>query len=149
MENIEELESVIQLIQEKIGGELTAKTMGLLNTEQLTLLAYWYFRTEMMEGGMIQLIHNGYGPFVFENPFAKVMRLWGLKDFSNLLYDAHRLYSKHKEELTAECSDDAFMALYEQHPEMEEIDDAFIEEESEISSYINKYVIDNIDKFKE
>jgi len=145
---IDDIEAVIGDIFDKIGGRLTEQTMKMLKVEQLTLLAYWYFRSEMLEGGMVQLVHNGYGPFIFENPFAKSMRLWGLKDFSNLIYDAHRLYDKHKQELTIDCSDEEFMALYEQHPEMEPIDDAFVEEEPEISSLINQYVKDNKEKFQ-
>ena len=61
---------------EAIGGELNADSMARLNAEQITLLAYITYRDEVMDGGHVQLIHNGYGPFIFLNPFAKAMRLW-------------------------------------------------------------------------
>ena len=77
---------------EVIGGELNAETMMMLNGEQITLLAYIMFRDEVMNGGFIQLIHNGYGPFIFENPFAKAMRLMGAKPFSKLVYEGRALY---------------------------------------------------------
>ena len=70
---------------EVIGGTLNAETMAMLNGEQITLLAYTMFREEVMDGGFVQLIHNGYGPFIFENPFAKAMRLMGAKPFSKLV----------------------------------------------------------------
>ena len=73
-------------IMEGIGGRLDDTTMPMLNGNQVTLLAYVMFREEVMDGGFVQLIHNGYGPFIFLNPFAKAMRLWGAHDFSNLVY---------------------------------------------------------------
>lgn len=62
---------------EATGGNLTAETMPLLTGEQHSLLAYQLFRDEIMVGGFCQLIQNGYGSYIFDNPFAKAMRLWG------------------------------------------------------------------------
>ena len=70
--------------KKEIGGEMTAGTMSLLTGEQHSLLAYQIFRDEVMEGGFCQLIQNGYGGYIFDNPFAKVMRLWGVGDLSKL-----------------------------------------------------------------
>ena len=94
------LQVFIDRYREVIGGELNAGNMGMLNGEQISLLAYALFREEVMDGGFIQLIHNGYGPFIFDNPFAKAMRLMGAHDFSKLVYKGKRLYDKYKEELT-------------------------------------------------
>ena len=58
-------------IKRLIGGELTAETMPLLTGEQHSLLAYQIFRDEIMVGGFCQLIQNGYGGYIFDNPFAK------------------------------------------------------------------------------
>ena len=58
---------------ELVGGELTADTMARLNADQITLLAYSILRDEVMNGGYIQLIHNGYGGFIFMNPFARAV----------------------------------------------------------------------------
>lgn len=43
-----------------------------------------------MEGGFVQLIQNGYGPYIFDNPFAKAMRMFGAKEFSKLIYEAKK-----------------------------------------------------------
>ena len=72
----------VKAIYDAIGGELTAETMGRLSTDQITLLAYIQMRDEVMDGGFVQLIHNGYGPFLFRNPFAKVLKIWGLTELS-------------------------------------------------------------------
>ena len=130
-----------------VGGELTADTMPQLTADQITLLAYQTVKREVMEGGFIQLIYNGYGPFIFLNPFAKAMRLWGAKDFCNLIYDARRLYEEHGEELTRERTDEEFMALYEQFEQFDELDDGFIDMEPEVTSLVAHYIDEHLDNF--
>lgn len=130
-----------------IGGELTAETMASLSADQITLLAYQTLRSEVMEGGFIQLIHNGYGPFIFLNPFAKAMRLWGAHEFSKLVYEGRRLYEKYAEPLTRDCTDEEFMALYEQFDEFDELDDNFIEMEEEVTDMVAHYIDEHIADF--
>ena len=130
-----------------VGGELTAETMGQLTADQITLLAYQTVKREVMEGGFIQLIYNGYGPFIFLNPFAKAMRLWGARDFCNLVYDARRLYVEFGDELTRERSDEEFMALYEQYEQFDDLDDTFIEMEPEVTEIVAHYIDEHIDNF--
>ena len=79
------LQVFIDKYLEVTGGVINADTMPLLNGNQHTLLGYHFFREEINEGGFVQLIQNGYGPYIFDNPFAKAMRVYGVKDFSKLL----------------------------------------------------------------
>lgn len=130
-----------------VGGQLTTDNMSRLTTDQITLIAYVMLHEEVMQGGFIQLIHNGYGPFIFNNPFAKAMRLMGLHDFSNLLYDVRREYVINGEQLTTDCNDEEFMALYEQYPAYDEFDDEFVEHEPEYTEAVARYVDENIDNF--
>ena len=88
--------------KEIIGGELTAETMPLLTGEQHSLLAYQIFRDEIMVGGFCQLIQNGYGGYIFDNPFAKVMRLWGAEEFSKLVYKAKKIFDANRKDLEKE-----------------------------------------------
>jgi len=136
-------------IMEAIGGELNETTMQELNGEQITLLAYIILRNEVMDGGFVQLIHNGYGGFIFLNPFAKAMRLWGAHDFSKLVYKGRKLFEKYGEELTKECSDEEFMALFEQYPDFDVLDDEFVECEEEVTEIIARYVDEHIEQFAE
>ena len=74
------LQVFIDAIRQAIGGEPTAETMAELNADQMTLLCWDTLHQEVMDGGFIQLIHNGYGPFIFKNPFAKALnKLWGMR----------------------------------------------------------------------
>ena len=137
----------VKAIYDAIGGELTAETMGELNADQITLLSWNIPHEELMDGGFVQLIYNGYGPFIFKNPFAKALRQWGLREPSNFIYEAHTLWLKHREEIEKELSDEEFMALFEQFPDFETMDDKFIENEEAWTEDIAHYVDDNIEKF--
>lgn len=134
-------------IRSAIGGELTAETMAELNADQVTLLAWDTLHEEVMDGGFVQLIHNGYGPFIFKNPFAKAVKQWGMRDLSKLVYDAHTLWLKHREEIECELTEDEFMALFEQLPEFDDLDDQFVENEEEWTSMIAHYVDEHIERF--
>ena len=137
----------IDAIRDAIGGELTAETMAELSADQITLLAWDMMHEEVMNGGFVQLIHNGYGPFIFKNPFAKALRLWGLRDLSKLVYAAHELYDLFHEEIEVECTQEEFMGLFERLPEFDDLDDQFVENEETWTAQIAAYVDDHIDHF--
>ena len=137
----------VSAIKDAIGGQLTAENMGELNADQITLLAWDTLHEEVMDGGFVQLIHNGYGPFIFKNPLAKALKLWGLRDLSKLIYNAHTLYVKNHEAIERECNDDEFMALFEQFPEFDNMDDEFVEQEETWTEQIAHYIDEHIDNF--
>ena len=143
------LQTVVDAIADHAGGTLTADALAQLSPDQITLWAYVILRDELCDGGFIQLIHNGYGPFFFLNPFAKAMRLWGLKDFSKLLYRARELYELHAEALTQPCTDEEFMSLFERFPVFDDFDDTFVEHEEEWTAAIAQYIDGHIEEFAE
>ena len=141
------LQVFVKATYDAIGDELTAETMQELNADQITLLAWNILHEEVMDGGFVQLIHNGYGPFIFKNPFAKALKLWDLKELSKLIYDAHTLWLKHRENIEKDCTDEEFMALFEQFPEFDDLDDLFVEHEEEWTEDIAHYVDDHLERF--
>lgn len=152
------LDLITDSLMNAIGGELTADNMSDLNGEQITLIGYHMLRDEVMNGGFIQLIHNGLGPFIFLNPFAKAMRLWGqeveaesgtdvLHSFSKLVYKGRKLFEQDGDTIAQPCSDEQFMALYEQFPAFDDLDDAFVEAEEDITATIARYVDTHLDQF--
>src|SRR5574344_2782457 len=137
----------VNAINGAIGGELNADNMGQLNADQTTLLAYKTVRDEVMDGGFVQLIHNGYGGFIFLNPFSKVVREWGLPDLHKLLNKCHRLYNKYHDDIEKDCSDEEFMAMFEKYQEFDEFDDIFVENEEEWTGKVACYIDEHIDLF--
>ncbi len=132
-----------------IGGGLTADNMDMLSAEQHAVLCYRYVLDEVMEGGFIQLILNGYAPYVLEGPFPMVVKKeWGMRDFSKLLYEVKKEYHKHQEELSQDMSDEEFMALYEQLEELNELGDDFLDEhQEEVTPAVAKMMVENLDKY--
>ena len=142
------VEAFVNAIRTAIGGELNSENMAQLNTDQITLLAWATLHEEVMDGGFVQLIHNGYGPFIFKNPFAKALnKMWHMRELSKLVYDAHTLYAKYGKEIEKDCTDEEFMALFEQYPEFDDLDDQFVENEEEYTQQVARYIDENIEKF--
>lgn len=134
-------------IMASIGGELTAETMAELNSDQITLLAYDILHSEVMDGGFVQLVYNGYGSFLFRNPFAKAIKGWGIDELASLVKKAGKLYFKYKNEIERECTDEEFMAMFEQYPEFDDLDDSFVENEETWTGMVACYVDDHIERF--
>ena len=134
---------------EKVGGQLTAETMGVLNTDQHTLLAYRWMMEEVMEGGFIQLITNGYGGYVLEGPFPLVLKKeWGMKELAKLIYDVKHEYRLHKEELEKEMTDEEFMAKYEKLEQLNDLGDDFLDDYQEQTTLVVRdFVVQNASRF--
>lgn len=116
----------------RIDGQLTDDNMNLLSLNEHCLLAYRYLRDEVMDGGFIQLIQNGYGPYVLLGPFPMLMKKeWGQKQFGQFLFDVAREYKTHRSELEADKSDDDFMAQYEQFEALNDYGDDYLDEYEE------------------
>jgi hypothetical protein len=138
----------VDAVRKAIGGEPTPETMQELNADQMTLLAWDTLHEEVMDGGFIQLIHNGYGPYIFKNPFAKALnKLWGMRELSKMIYEVHTLWLNNREELERECTDDEFMALFERFPQFDDYDDQFIENEEKYTEQVARYIDEHIEKF--
>lgn len=141
------LDVFVQAIYHDIDGELNATTMERLNANQITLLAYHILREEVMDGGFVQLIHNGYGPFIFKNPFAKAVREWGLDELAALINKGRSYYQKYGSQIEAECNEEEFMALFEKYSDFDNLDDKFVEYEEEWTEQVAHYIDEHIVSF--
>lgn len=141
------LDVFIQAYIQLTDDELNAEKMQLLNGYQHTLLAWHYFTQEMRDGGFVQLIQNGYGAYIFDNPFAKAMRLFGAAELSKLIYKAKKIYDGHREELERETTEEEFHAMYEQFEAFDDLEERYFEIEEEQTEAIARYVDQNIGRF--
>lgn len=137
----------LQAIHEAIGGALTAENMGELSSDQITLLGWEAMHEEVMDGGFIQLIHNGWGAFIFRNPFDKAVREWGLQKLCSIVRRGRKLYFAHRHEIEQDCSDEEFMAMFERYPDFDDLDDEFLECEEEFTAAIAHYIDEHIEDF--
>ncbi|ATV34159.1 hypothetical protein CUC00_10935 [Prevotella intermedia] len=141
------VQAFINAISAAIGGTLTQDNMQELTPDQITLLGWGYLHEEVMDGGYVQLIHNGYGAFIFKNPFGVAMRNWGLTELYSHLRRTKKAYDKYREQIEKDLSEDDFMALYEQMPEFDDADDDFIVNEEQWTKMVAAYIDDHINDF--
>ncbi|MBQ7421257.1 MAG: DMP19 family protein [Prevotella sp.] len=141
------LNAFVLAIKEAIGGELTAETMAQLNSDQITLLAWSILHDEVMDGGYVQLIYNGYGGFIFKNPFAVAVRNWGLQELCRHIRKIRPLYDKYHDEIEQNYTNEEFMALFERMPEFDRFDDEFVENEELWTDEIAHFVDNHIENF--
>ena len=142
------LQVFIDALREAVGGEPTAESLQELNADQVTLLCWDTLHQEVMDGGFVQLIHNGYGPFIFKNPFAKALnKMWGMRELAKMIYEVHTLWLENREELERDCTDEEFMALFERFPQFDDYDDMFVENEEKYTEQVAHYIDEHIENF--
>jgi hypothetical protein len=134
---------------EAVGGDICAENMDKLNGYQHTLLALRFFTEEINEGGFVQLIQNGYGGYIFDNPVAKALRQMGAKDLSKIIYKAKEIYDANRTELERETTEEEFNAMYVDFEQFDELEEKFFYIEEEEINIIATYVDDNIEDFAE
>ena len=143
------LQVFIDAYLKEIDGQLTAENMSKLNGSQHTLLAWHYFTTEMREGGFVQLIQNGYGNYIFGNPFAKAIRQFGAVELSKLIYKAKEIYDANKKELERETTKEEFNAMYVDFEVFDELEEQYFDMEEQQTALIAAYVDDHLEEFAE
>ena len=134
-------------ILEKINHQLSAKSMQELSESQNTLIAFHFFTKEMREGGFIQMIQNGYGGYLFDNPFAKGIRIFGAKDLSKLIYKAKKIFDLNREQLERETTEEEFYALYVEFEEFDDLEEKYFEIEEQETAAIASYIDNHIEEF--
>ena len=129
-----------------LGGNLTAENMHLLNGNQHTLLAYRFLSDEVQQGGFVQLIQNGYGGYIFDNPVAKALKLFEAAEMAKIIYKAKEIYDANKKELERETTEEEFTAMYVDFEQFDELEERYFEIEEEqtaiIAAYVDEHVID-------
>lgn len=95
------------------------------------------------------MIQNGFGPYIFDNPFAKAMRQFGAKEFAKLIYSAKKIYDENRADLEKDRNDEEFMAMYEQYEAFDELEEQFMDMEELVTARIAEYVDNHIEEFAE
>lgn len=134
---------------EAVGGKLTAENMSTLNASQHTLLAFRFFQDEMHDGGFVQLIQNGFGSYIFVNPFAKAIKQFGAVELSKLIYKAREIYDPNKTELERDTTDEEFNAMYVDFEVFDELEEWYFDIEEQQTALIAAYVDEHITDFTE
>ena len=94
-----------------------------LSAGQELLIRYDYVRMQVLQGGFIQLIQNGYVDLLLAMP--EMLTQIGAPDMAQLLDDVLRVYALNKDALGKETSVEEFAKLYNEFTEFEALDAQF------------------------
>ena len=133
----------------EIDSNITAENMHKLNGHQHALLAYRYFWEEINHGGFVQLIQNGYGGYIFDNPTAKAWKLFGAEKTAKIIYKAKEIFDANRVELERETTDEEFHSMYVDFEVFDELEEHYFSIEKEQTAIISRYVIENKSIFAE
>ena len=130
-------------------------------SSQHTLLAYNYLYGEVCNGGFTQLILNGYGGYVFDNPFSDNLREWGVEKIAEIVDAAKVVYQTYKERIEvvatrlqaattieeAEKLNEESSKLYQEIKDFEPLEDSFYEIKEKETEIIKHYVENHLEEF--
>jgi len=114
------------------------KFMENFNENQITLLFYGVLYNQVQNGGFLQLIFNGYAPYIFSEPMVSGLKEFGaaataelIKSISNIC-----LQVANKIDKTSLAS---LSKSYSQYPEFEDYDNAFYANDGlkEVKNYVS------------
>ena len=133
----------------EIDNDLNADNMQKLSGYQHALLAYKFFREEVTRGGFVQLIQNGYGGYIFDNPTAKAFKIFGAEDTAKVIYKAKEIFDANRAELERDTTDEEFHAMYVDFEVFDELEERYFGIEQKQNGIIASYINENRSLFAE
>lgn len=118
-----------------------------LSDDQHVMLVYDALYGQVTNGGFLQLIHNGYGQFVFETVFIDDLQKWSLNETVALLRKAEAIYIENKTFLDQERDLEEFSALYKKFTAFEPLDAAFYDIMEEEVKRFRNYIETHLTSF--
>jgi len=100
-----------------------------------------------IKGGFLQALYNGYGEYVFEKPFSKIIKKWGAKKISRIVEKARRLYEKHKDRVKEVKTEKELSCLCSEITDFEMLDNEYMMVSVKEAEKIKKYIENNTNEF--
>ena len=132
-----------------VDKDLNANNMGMLDGYQHALLSFWFIHEEVGHGGFVQLIQNGYGGYIFDNPTAKALKIFGAERTAKIIYKAKEIFDANRSELERETTDEEFTAMYVDFEVFDELEEQFYKIQNEETKIVAQFVDKNRELFAE
>lgn len=116
-----------------------------LSEGQQLMLSYDYVRMQVLQGGFIQLIENGYIGLLPDMP--EWLNKIGAPEMAKIIDDVLKVYVLNKDILGKTKTVEDFALLYEELKEFEAIDESFRQLNDDTNRKILNYAIAHIDEF--
>lgn len=132
-----------------VDNDLNANNMGMLDGYQHALLAFRFIHEEVGHGGFVQLIQNGFGGYIFDNPTAKALKIFGAERTAKIIYKAKEIFDANREELERDTTDEEFTAMYVDFEVFDELEEQFFDIQNEETKIVAQFVDKNRELFAE
>ena len=134
-----------QPLHEEMYRRQSFEFMNELSEGQQLLLSYDYIQTQVIQGGFIQLIQNGYVSLLLSLPGW--LEDIGANDMAKVIDDVLKVYVLNRERLDAETSVEDFAKLYNEFKEFEILDAEFAALNDETIREILSYALEAIEDY--
>jgi len=133
--------------------------MPRLNSSQQTFLTFYFMDGSMrgsqsnfaegwsIDGSFLKLIYDGYGEYVFESLFSKIIETWGAKNISRIVEEARSLYEKHKDRVVEIKTLKELSALCMEITDFDKLDDEYFRISGDETDKIKEYIENNVNEF--
>lgn len=142
-------DQVYDLLVQPLHAELYKRQnfefMDELSRGQQLLLAYDYLRTQVGQGGFIQLIQNGYIGLL--PSLIEQLMMVGANDMATVLDDVLKVYVLNIEQLGRQTTVEEFAKLYEEFKEFEGLDERYNTNNLPTERKMLDYAMNNINEF--
>jgi hypothetical protein len=116
-------EALVMPIHEELYKQQDFAFIETLSPGQELLLRYDYVRMQVVQGGFIQLLQNGYVGLL--PPLPEMLTQVGAPEMAKVIDDVLRVFSLNNEALSKETTVEEFARLYDEFKEFEALDAAF------------------------
>lgn len=136
---------LVQPLHEELYRKQDFNFLDELSEGQQLLLSFDYVWMQVMQGGFIQLIQNGY--IALLPPMPEWLNKIEDPEMAKLLDDVLKVYVLNRERLGKETTVEEFAALYEEFKEFEQLDEQFRALQEGTIRKILKYAGDHLLEF--
>lgn len=113
---------------------------------QAWMVAYEYVRNQVLPGGFIQCIQNGYIHLIADLAEG-LPAIDGMKEMARLLDQVLAWYVKHHRALSKEAGVEYFAQLYQMFPEAKDMDERFRSGDEKAIQAFSQYLRADLDRF--
>jgi hypothetical protein len=138
-------EILVEPLHEELYRRKDFNFLDELTEGQQLLLSYDYVRMQVIQGGFIQLIQNGYIGLL--PPMPNWLYAINAGEMAKVIDDVLKVYVLNHEMLEKETSVEEFAKLYDELKEFEAIDEQFLALNESTLNKILQFATDHIEEF--
>lgn len=138
-------ELLTQPLVEELYRQGDFQFLNRIHPGQAVFLAYEYVRGQVLPGGFIQCIQNGYVPLIAL--LAEQMPALGISEMGALLDQVLIWYLRHRDELEKDGGLGYFAGLYGRFPQTREWDSRFSQIDARTIGLLARYATENLSQF--